>query len=133
MRKFINQAIKLARSIHFEDKMRFRHAAIITKGSCIVSRGINKIKRNAFVDTYSHHTNPGCHIHAEVDAILRVRKKINLKGTKLFVARISKTGKNICISRPCPMCINVMKNYGITKAYYTINNREYGIINLNKN
>ena len=132
MHKFINQAIKLAQNSHYENKIHFRHAAIITRGASVISKGINKAKRNAFVSIYSYHKNPGCDIHAEVDAILRARKKSDLRGTRLFVARVSRTGIKISNSRPCPMCINVMQKYGIIKAYYSINKNEYGIIDLNK-
>src|SRR5438876_1187936 len=90
------------------------HAALIVSGGKVLSIGFNKIKRNGFITTYAHHE--WCNTHAECDAILRVRKKINLRDSKIYVARVRRDGK-LGNSKPCLMCTRVLGRYGIKKAY----------------
>jgi cytidine deaminase len=69
-------------------------------------------------------------IHAEVDAINRIKNKKQGKTQKvsLFVMRVNKK-KEITISKPCKHCIAQMntiinKNYKISDVYYSDNNGE---------
>lgn len=57
-----------------------------------------------------------CHVHAEIDAIKKV--KGGLKGATIYVARISPFGKGM-LSRPCDRCYDIITSSGINKIVYT--------------
>lgn len=116
--KFLRKAFLIALEHPHRDEVISLHCAIIVKGGKILSIGINKPKRNMFVDLNAHH--PGCTIHAEVDAVNKIRRKIDLTGTKIFVAKAKKSNGKPGISKPCPMCQLILDKYGIKKIQYTI-------------
>ncbi len=121
--KFLSKAMEMARQHPYRKSVVSLHAAVIVRGGCIISIGINKPKRNVFVDMHAYH--PGCTIHAEIDAILKVRKRTDLTGAKIYVARIKKSDGETGSSKPCPMCQTVIKKFGIKKVYYTSENQYY--------
>lgn len=104
------------------------HCAILVAGGSILSVGFNKPKLNSFVSVYAHHPDVQT-IHAEVDAILQVRRKTDLTGCKIFVAKLGRNGEvgNSC---PCAMCHEALRNYGIKRAYYTVNETTYAVERL---
>ena len=122
--KILNKAFNIAKNHPHKDRLQSLHAAIIYRGGSILSIGINKPKRNRYVDLHAHH--PDCNMHAEIDAILKIRKKINLKGAKIMVARAKKDDMLPGNSKPCIMCSSIIKNHGIKRVYYTISIEEFG-------
>jgi len=60
--------------------------------------------------------------HAEV----RLLRKLGMGGT-VFVARVSRLNGGWVMSRPCQMCRLFLKSKRTKKAYYTINESQYGI------
>lgn len=48
----------------------------------------------------------------------------------MYVARCSKMGNEDRISKPCNMCHAVMKERGIRKVFYTVNNEFVGMYKL---
>ena len=95
-------------------------AAVIIFGSKIISLGYNKTKTHPLVRKFSKQGT----IHAEIDAILKVSNEEILKKCDIFVYRINKKG--ICkISKPCPLCTQVLHMYGIKKAYWTTSTMPY--------
>lgn len=52
-------------------------------------------------------------------------------GSVIYVARIYKNG-DLAIAKPCRSCIQALKNKGVTKVYFSINNFEFGQIGLEK-
>jgi deoxycytidylate deaminase len=105
------------------------HCAILVSGSAVLSTGMNKHKLNSFVSVYAHHPDVQT-IHAELDAILQVRRKTDLTGCKIYVAKLGRNGEvgNSC---PCAMCHEALRNYGIKRAYYTVNETTYAVERLN--
>jgi deoxycytidylate deaminase len=53
-------------------------------------------------------------LHAEVNAIKRLPKNINMRKITLIVVRTK-----MRMSRPCEKCSAVIKNLGIRKVYYS--------------
>lgn len=53
--------------------------------------------------------------HAEKSAIMNIKNKNILKKCKIYIRRI-KYGI-MEIAKPCSMCYNLLKKYGITKTY----------------
>lgn len=103
------------------------HGAVIVRGGQILSIGVNKCKKNGFIKAYAHHDF--CNTHAECDAILKARKKIDLTNSKIYVLRVRRDGK-LSNSRPCAMCLKAMKHYGIKRAFYTIDNDTYAVMKV---
>ena len=67
-------------------------------------------------------------IHAEVDAMNKLKYSQKTKKVIIIVFRINNAGTKLLMAKPCPNCLNYMKmslktkNYKIRKAYYTDNN-----------
>lgn len=141
--KFFDSAISKVRRHDHKDGVKlidreFRFmGAIIVKGGRTLSVGFNrydrvyspfqeavkkKVKREAFS------------IHAEVDAILKIKNKDDLVGANIYVVRRLAWDKPnhpmIAMARPCPICYEILKGMGFARAYYTIANHEFGTINF---
>lgn len=108
-----------------------RHGCVIVKDGEIIAEGFN------------HHTNHFEHtftIHAEVDAIIKMKKKNkNFTGCELYVVRIGtdNMGNPLKYSRPCVNCTNAILKAGIKKVYFStddeFNDAFKDFINPNKN
>jgi len=91
-----------------------KHGAVIVKGGRVISIGINK-NRNHPTVVSSEHIKTHCSVHAEVDALRKVR---NAKGATIYVARVNKRGQDR-LSRPCDRCHTAIREAGIRKVVYT--------------
>lgn len=91
-----------------------KHGAVIVKGGRVISIGINK-NRNHPTIVSSEHIKTHCSVHAEVDALRKVK---NAKGATIYVARVNKRGQDR-LSRPCDRCHKAIKDAGIRKVVYT--------------
>ena len=116
--KFINLAQKLCKLSEHSYKM----AAIVTKGSRILSFGINKYR------THPKQINPftkerGVSVHAELAAIIGVSEE-NLRGSSVYIARRLVNGE-AALAKPCTCCIAILREAGVKKVIYTINNEEF--------
>ena len=135
MHKHLQKAEKLARSHKFDDGLEYFLCALIVKGGEILSTGFNKKSTNAFVEHFADKARAArdycMSTHAEQDAVLRARGKINLRGAKIFVARVKASG-GLGMARPCSICYGVLQSYGIGRAHYSIDDQYYGILQINK-
>lgn len=91
-------------------------AAIVHKGS-ILSIGVNKKKTHPIQKLFADKPEKDC-IHAEIDAIVKVKDKDILKECELYVLRLTK-GNRIGNSKPCAGCMNALSYYGIKKFHWT--------------
>ena len=91
-----------------------RHGCAIYRKTQPVGMGVNKDKTHpAAVCYYS-----GC-IHAEFAAVVASNKK-HLFGADLYVARVMRSqGEPLGISKPCRMCMKMIRAAGIKRMYYT--------------
>jgi len=110
--KFLKLAREVASNIV---SMRTKHCAIITKGKNIISVGVNS--KCTHPEMFSR-DKIKIYLHAEADAILSSRHK-NILGSNMYIARYSPENKNI--SRPCDICMDLIKENGIKKIIYTTN------------
>ncbi len=119
--KWLNTTIKIAESNN--TYIKWRLAAIITKGGSVQSVGLSKLRSNPAVCDFDM---PGVRervsLHAEMDALKRCG---NPKGATIYIARIGRSGK-VGLAKPCSHCQNALINAGIKKVIYTINGIEYG-------
>ena len=124
MHRYLRLAMQYATDNRYDHAADYHLAAIIIRGGSVISVGFNKVNTNAFVEHYTDlargRGRDFClSTHAEQDAILKARGKVNLRGCKIFDGSPG-------MARPCPICENALKSYGIRKAYYTINEEQYG-------
>lgn len=113
------------------DTQDYHLCAVLVRGGSVISVGYNKLNTNAFVEHYADLARGPkrgfcLSTHAEQDAILKARNKVDLRGCKIFVARRKRLDQSPGMARPCPICEGALANYGIRKAFYTINDHQYG-------
>lgn len=110
----------------------FHLAAVVVRGGSIISTGYNKTNTNGFVEHFADKVrgkrNFCLSTHAEMDAVLRARSKTDLTGCKIFVARRRLIDGGSGMARPCAICEEVLRSYGIKRAFYTIDANHYGIM-----
>lgn len=128
MHKFLKLAFAAAKVHTYDPSLEFNLCAVLVRGGNILSVGFNHRGWNALSEFYRAQDH-ACTIHAEVSAISLKRKKIRFEGTKVYVARIRADG-TMGLAKPCEMCEEVLRAYGVKKAIYTINSNEYGILKL---
>lgn len=99
-----------------------RHGCVIESGGKILATGFNSYKvKHPHLSIYS--------THAEMSALAKLYPQ-KLKGTNLYVARISTNG-TIKNSKPCPVCMRHLEVSGIKRVFYSIDGiNNWGCIDL---
>lgn len=122
-----------------EDALTAHLVAVIVRGGKVVSWAANVPKLNVYsarkaggiVDAGRGNT------HAEVRAIFKARRHSDLRGCKMYVARLTKTGEQrtqrseIGSARPCAHCMLTIARYGIKRVIYTIGPGAYATLAVN--
>lgn len=133
MLKHLKTAQKLAQEHEYDEGLEYFLCAVIVKGGNILSIGYNKKSTNGFVEHFADvargQRDYCLSTHAEMDAVLAARAKIDLRGTKIYVVRIKASG-GLGMARPCFICQHMLYNYGIRRAYYSIDDDEYGVMKV---
>ena len=89
-----------------------------------MSSGYNSNKTNPTQQRYNYYRNIDVHfpakVHAEVSALnsLIGKKEIDFARLKVFVYRELCDG-TLALARPCPSCLQLIRDLGITKIFYT--------------
>jgi len=92
----------------------------------IISSGCNSKSKchplQAKLDTEKYGVQCAGKCHAEIAAMLPLMKSnVDLKGCSIFVYRQHKDG-TLAMARPCSSCQKVIKQLGIKRCFYTIEN-----------
>ena len=127
----ITQKIQnVAYDVAHQSKSKYKHGAVITKGSKIIFTGCNDSNRTKILNKL--HT---C-VHSEVDVINKLIKYLKRKHGKdyhkyskkytLWVVRLVKKHKDdteyiISNSEPCYFCKKTIEEHGIQKINYSDN------------
>lgn len=92
-----------------------RHACVLTYENVIISSGVNVNLKNEFTKRYNNLKG----LHAEAVAIMRAthRHYNIIHKCELWVCRINKTP---LLSKPCCMCLKIIKTFGIRTIHYTL-------------
>lgn len=126
MDKFLKTLIRKAQTFEFDKRLDFWLLSMIVSGGRVLSIASNGRKRTGFVDAYyAQH----CNSHSELAAIRNVRKKVDLRGAKIYVVRV-KRNRTVALARPCEMCQELLRSYGINRAFYSIGPDEFGEMRL---
>ena len=125
--KFLKAAIRKIDSDNSDYSVQHRHGAVIVKSGRVLSSGVNRIKTHPDAVIEADDGEIICKsIHAEMDAILKVKNKEQLKGATMYVARKGRLNQ-IGMSLPCDMCQQSLKKYGFRRAVFTTEH-DYGVI-----
>lgn len=85
------------------------------------------IENSAQQAKFSGMDHLGC--HAEVNAVQKARNKIDLRGAKIYVARLRPRGE-FGMAKPCKLCQHVLVRYGIQRALFSIDENSFGVMRL---
>ena len=122
--KFLKLALRRIDGEEYSQDIQHRHAAVVVKAGRVLSVGRNRDKTHpdsvGVGDDGEVFTRT---IHAEMDAILKVKNKDHLKGATIYVARKGRNQK-AGMSCPCKMCQGLINKYGLKKAVFTT---EHGV------
>lgn len=100
---------------------------VVYKGK-VIGSGINRIKTNPIQEKYNKYRtfqkNENSYIrssvHAEIDALYPLidNTDINWKKAQIYIYRRCKSREH-GMARPCPACMQLIKELGIKSIYYT--------------
>lgn len=123
----IQKYFRLAKNAsEFSDFPRYHLGAIIVCGNKVVSIGWNVVKENPIQKQYNKYREFDVDVarnslHAEMMSIVRAKKMdIDFGRASIFVYREYKNGE-LAIAKPCPACMNAIRDIGIKDIYYTGN------------
>ena len=107
----------------YSDYDRIHIGACIIKKRQVISTGYNQNKTQPIQEKYNNksltYKKSKAKLHAEMDALIRAGK--NSKGATLYIFR--RGNDNIYrMSKPCNACMNYIKQCGIKRVLYTIEN-----------
>ena len=117
--KFLRLALRRIDGEEYSQDIQHRHAAVVVKAGRVLSVGRNRDKTHpdsVGIDEAGESFTRT--IHAEMDAILKVKNKDHLKGATIYVARKGRNQK-AGMSCPCKMCQGLINKYGLKKAVFT--------------
>jgi len=104
---------------------KLKHGAVLIKGGNIVNVAFNKPDFTKFGNRFRNNYTCGhATTHAEIGAILGLSRSAT-EGAKVFVVRVNRHGE-YRMSKPCPMCEDVLKFVGVKKVVYTTGGNAIG-------
>jgi tRNA(Arg) A34 adenosine deaminase TadA len=86
----------------------FKHGCVIMSGKNIVSKGNNHIRTKLGTSS----------VHAEMDALWKMDSD-QYFNKKAVIIRLSNGGMKLANSRPCSICMGLLKQHGINTIAYS--------------
>ena len=106
----------------YSDYKRIHIGSCIIKKHSIISTGCNQNKSHPIQNKYNHELKFKKHkdcLHAEIDALIKASKEANGATMYIFRRGLDNIYRNC---KPCPACMKMIKDYGIKRVVYTIEN-----------
>jgi len=100
----------------------YRHGAVLVKGSTVLNVANNKNVHARFGKRFRKRDCGHATHHAELGCILGLDKS-KTSGATVYVVRVNKQGV-YRLSKPCPMCHEILKFCGVRKVVYTAGDDE---------
>jgi deoxycytidylate deaminase len=96
--------------------------SVIVDSGRIISIGINTRRSHPLQHHYAHLVGrpEKIYLHAEMHAIVQAKSFRNLYRPEIYVFRKNRQGQ-LAMARPCPICMQAIKDCGITRIHYTTN------------
>ena len=98
----------------------------VWKKKYVISTGVNSYKTHPLQRLYNRYrwnidvsASPHC-IHAEVQALVNLRRKFDFSNVVLYIYRQHGDG-SLAMCRPCNSCLQLIKDFKIKRIYYTTN------------
>ena len=113
-KRYITLATKVAEQ---SDYGKFRHGAVLVKGSSVRNVSCNKQRHCHFGKRFRDPHTGNATLHAELGVILGM-DRTKTQGATVYVARINSDGDRR-MSKPCSMCEAAMRHVGVKKVVYT--------------
>jgi tRNA(Arg) A34 adenosine deaminase TadA len=108
----------LLKSVPRADKVgNSQHCAVVVHKGSILSVGHNKKKSHPLQKFFADKEEK-IFIHAELDALTKIKDKNVLTECDLYVLRVT-GGKNVSNSEPCVGCKRALKYFKIRNTYWT--------------
>jgi deoxycytidylate deaminase len=132
MKKFLSMACRFARNHAFAKEVDFPHCALVVSGSKVLGVGFN---RHGWSSKQAKHSSKRAHgcctVHAEVDALLKVATREDVKGSTVYVVRINRHNQ-LAMSKPCEMCSEILREHGVKRAFFSVSEDEnaYGVVDF---
>ena len=108
------------------DYKHYKIGAVVVMNHRIISSASNSnSKTHPLQKKYNKYrfTDDGDHKqHAELAALVPlIRDGVDLSNATIYVYRVHKNG-TLAMSRPCPSCMQLIKDVGIKRVFYTTEN-----------
>jgi tRNA(Arg) A34 adenosine deaminase TadA len=98
---------------------------VLSRGGAIISLGVNSDRYCSVGKNHRSDEKGNPTYHAEISAILNLPRHVT-KGATMYVARASKKDGTFRQSKPCTMCHEVLKERGIKRVIYSVDENTYG-------
>jgi len=112
---------ELAKEMARKSNMSKRHGAVLMSGGKICGTGYNHMWIDK-VNLKCFKTMRIASIHAEIDCIQSCRsfyKEANRKKYTMIIVRMRRDDEKLMCSKPCSMCLDILKKFRVKKVYYT--------------
>ena len=86
----------------------FKHGCVIMSGKNVISKGHNHVRNQ--VGTLS--------IHAEMDCLWKMDSD-QYSNKKAVIVRLSNADTKLANSRPCSMCMGLLRQHGVSTIAYS--------------
>lgn len=106
---------EIAKQLSRKSSYKYRVGAVVVRSGKPIGFGFNKPQK-----THPKSSNEFRTIHAELDAMIGLSRE-EISGADLYIFREHKDG-HIALARPCDHCLALIREYGIRRIYYTIDN-----------
>ena len=118
--KFFRAAIRAIDESGWDPRLEAWVGAVVVKGGAVLGTGVNCRDTRAYAELpWLRRHRPHCaSLHAEIDAVLRLRRRCVLTGCRMYVARMTRDRALAC-ARPCGMCMVVLARYGLAEVSWT--------------
>lgn len=111
--RFARAALELAAAS--EHDVTYQLCALVVQKNRVLSVGYNQPKTHPIsVGT------PLSQLHAEMDALLRCG---TAEGAEVIVVRSKPSGKP-GLAKPCSVCENILRRFGVRKVFYTLDSED---------
>ena len=117
-----NRFIEISKALYKPSPLRTFHTTFIIENKRIVSIGINNIKTHPLSLKYAYRDDQRS-IHSELSAILKLGYE-DCSDLTFVNVRLTKD-LTVANSKPCQGCIDMLKQVGFKKLFYTANENSF--------
>ena len=120
--KYLRLAEEMAKCSDFN---RVHIGTCLVKKNSVLSTGCNKNKTHPAQEYYNNKMlnfkKDAAKLHAEIDCLIKIQHYPTTLGSTLYIFRRGRDGI-YRMSKPCPACMQMIKDKGIARIVYTIDN-----------